>query len=287
MTKPDKSPISKGEYIHSSPSNSLASLSTLISKHQLSAKKSLGQHFLLNQNLIDRIANVADVNSSTVIEVGPGPGGLTRSLLKHGARKIIAIEKDSRCINALKELQNLYPDHLEIVQGDALNVALSSLASPPYVIVANLPYNISSTLLLKWLKEGRKITKMTLMFQKEVADRLVASPNTKSYSRLSIITQWLCEIRLEFNIKASAFVPPPNVTSTLVTLIPHKKPIAKTSWRNLEAVTKAAFNQRRKMLKTSLKTFNFDFSKLRIEPNLRAENLTVEQFCQLANSINQ
>ena len=263
----------------------LPSLGALISKYQMSAKKSLGQHFLLDTNLTDKIAKIAKVENSTVVEVGPGPGGLTRSILAHGARKLITVEKDSACIEALEDLQRIYPDRLKIFEADAVNLNLSQIVSQPYKIVSNLPYNVSTPLLVGWLKNIKYIERMTLTFQKEVADRIAARPSTKDYGRLSIITQWLCEVKIEFNITPRAFVPPPNVISSVVTLIPRKKPLAPADWACLEKVTSAAFNQRRKMLRSSLKRFNFNYSSLEIDPTLRAENLTVEEFCHLARSI--
>ena len=273
------------EFKNISQENSLPVLNKVMTKYGISARKSLGQHFLLDTNLTDRIAKIAKVEDSLVFEIGSGPGGLTRSILAHGARKLIAVEKDNRCFLALTDLQSTYPDRLEVIQGDALKLDLSNIVNQPYKIVANLPYNIATALLIGWLKKISSIDRMTLMFQKEVADRLVARPSTREYGRLSIITQWLCEVKVEFNIDPMAFVPPPNVVSSIVTLIPRKIPLAPAKWSGLEKVTAAAFNQRRKMLRSSLREFGFNFLSMGIDPTLRAENLTVEEFCQIARSI--
>ena len=197
------------EYQNSSDQDFLPTLRKVMSKHEIYAKRSLGQHFLLDTNLTDKIARIANVKGSTVIEIGPGPGGLTRSLLMNGAKKIIAIEKDPRCLAALLELQSFYSESLIIVEADAMNIDLSQISSKPFNIVANLPYNISTPLLIGWLQKIKSISQMTLTFQKEVADRLVASPSTKAYGRLSVITQWLCNVNIQFNIDSLAFVPPP------------------------------------------------------------------------------
>ena len=273
------------EYQNSSDQEFLPTLRNVMSKHEIYAKKSLGQHFLLDTNLTDKIARIANIKGSTVIEIGPGPGGLTRSLLINGAKKIIAIEKDPRCLAALLELQSYYSESLTIVEADAMNIDFSNISSKPFKIVANLPYNISTPLLIGWLRKIEPIRQMTLTFQKEVADRLVASPSTKAYGRLSVITQWLCNVNIQFNIDSLAFVPPPKVVSSVVTLLPRDEPIAPADWLRLEKVTSAAFNQRRKMLRSSLRNFNLDLPSLGINPTLRAENLTIEQFCQLARSI--
>ena len=240
---------------------------------------------MLDTNLTDRIAKIAKVEDSIVFEIGAGPGGLTRSILAHGAKKLITIEKDTKCLAALSEIQNVYPDRLTIVQADAVKLDISKIIEQPYKIVANLPYNISTALLVRWLKKIGTIDRMTLMFQKEVAERLAARPSTKDYGRLSIITQWLCKVKIEFNVGRQAFVPPPKVESSIVTLIPRDVPLAPAKWSALEKVTTSAFNQRRKMLRSSLKNFEFNFLSLGIDPTLRAENLTVEEFCRLARSI--
>jgi len=267
----------------------LPPLSDVIKRFGLGAKKSLGQHFLLDGNLCARIARSAgDLEGRTVIEVGPGPGGLTRALLDAGAEVVVAVERDQRCIEALHELAGAYPGRLDIVEGDALEVNCASLGPPPRKIAANLPYNVATPLLIGWLKQIGEFESLTLMFQKEVADRLIAEPGSKVYGRLSVITQWLCETRRAFNVDKRAFTPPPKVASSVVTLTPRARPIAEADWNILEKVTQAAFGQRRKMLRSSLKPLNLDtemISGAGIDASLRAENLSVEQFCALARSL--
>ena len=266
--------------------HSLPPLRETISRHGLRAKKSLGQHFLLDLNLTQRIVRSAgNLNGRHVVEVGPGPGGLTRSLLESEAASVVAIEKDERSTIALQELSEVYPNRLKIIPADALKTDLSELVPSPRKIISNLPYNIGTPLLLNWLRQAHEWESMTLMFQKEVADRLVSQPGGKSYGRLSIITQWLCEVRMEFNVSSKAFTPPPKVESSIVTLLPRGKPLSPARWENIENVTKIAFGQRRKMLRTSLKAFNLDLEAMGIKPTARAEELTVEQFCELARAI--
>lgn len=267
----------------------LPPLRDVIARHGLRTRKSLGQHFLLDLNLTARIARAAgNLERHTVIEVGPGPGGLTRALLDAGAKKVIAVEKDQRCIEALGELTAAYGDRLAVVEGDALEARVAArvltLAAPPRKIVSNLPYNIATPLLIGWLRRIRELDGLTLMFQKEVAHRLAAVPGGKDYGRLSVITQWLCEVRILFNVDKRAFTPPPRVVSTVVSLIPRKRPLAAAAWPCLERITQAAFGQRRKMLRSSLKPLGLDLESLGIDPTLRAEDLTVEQFCRLAGA---
>jgi len=261
----------------------LPPLRDVIARHKLDTRRSLGQHFLLDLNLTDRIARIAgDLNGMSVIEIGPGPGGLTRSLLEAGAASVVAVEKDERCIAALDELAAAFPKRLRIVEADALEVDVRSLAPSPRKIVANLPFNVATPLLLQWLRDAPDFAQLTLMFQKEVADRLVAQAHTSAYGRLSIMVQWLCEVRRDFNVDARAFVPPPRVASTVVTLIPRDQALAPAERRMLEAVTGAAFSQRRKMLRRSLKSLGIDPVSAGIDPTLRAEDLSVEDFCALA-----
>ena len=263
----------------------LPPLRDVIARHDLNAKKSLGQHFLLDGNLTDRIVRAAgNLASLTVIEIGPGPGGLTRSLLAEGSAQIIAIERDPRCLAALEELREVFPDHLTIVAADALKTDITALSPVPRKIVANLPYNISTALLLRWLPLAGEIEGMTLMFQKEVADRLIAEPSTKAYGRLSIMTQWLWQADLAFNVDKRAFTPPPKVTSSVITLTPRPEPLAKANWQDLETVTAAAFGQRRKMLRSSLKSLDINIEETGIDPTRRAEELSVEEFCGLARA---
>jgi 16S rRNA (adenine1518-N6/adenine1519-N6)-dimethyltransferase len=257
----------------------------VIARHDLTPKRSLGQHFLLDPNLTDRIARAAgDLHDVNVIEIGPGPGGLTRSLLAAGAARVVAVEKDSRCVAAIRELVDDFPSRLEVVEADALDCDIPALAPAPRRIVANLPYNIAAPLLIGWLHDAPAFLGMTLMVQKEIADRLVAAPRSPDYGRLSVIAQWLCRVRREFNVDRHAFTPPPKVTSTVVTLTPYPEPLAPADWRSLEQVTAAAFGQRRKMLRGSLKVLELDSEAVGIDPTRRAEELSVEEFCALARN---
>ena len=280
----------------------LPPLREVIARHGLSARKSFGQHFLLDLNLTGRVVrafeaflpgSAGDLAQGTVIEVGPGPGGLTRALLAAGTGHLIAIEKDRRCLDALAELTAAYPEQLEIVEADALKIAAESLGAAPRRIVANLPYNIATPLLLRWLAaiaaDPGAFTGLALMFQKEVAERLTAVPATKAYGRLSVITQWLCETRPLFEVPARAFTPAPKVISTVVGFKPRAEPLAPASMAALERVTAAAFGQRRKMLRQSLKRLGTDTGALiaaaGVRETARAEELTVEEFCTLAREL--
>ncbi len=264
----------------------LPPLKRVIAKYGLDARKKLGQHFLLDLNLTARIARAAgDLADSHVIEIGPGPGGLTRALLAAGAKRVIAIETDPRCVTALAELSSAYPDRLQVIEGDALKIDHSALCPPPRRIVANLPYNIATPLLIEWLKKIDRFEGLTLMFQKEVADRITASPGDKAFGRLAVITQWLCLARHDFNISRTAFTPPPKIDSTVITLTPRPQPLAPARMAVLEKVTAAAFGQRRKMLRASLKQLNVDLEFIGIDPTARAETLTVEQFCAIARAV--
>ena len=270
----------------------LPPLGDVIRRFGLGARKSLGQHFLLDLNLCRRIARASgdwagDLGDVTVIEIGPGPGGLTRALLETGARKVLAVEKDSRCVAALRELSAAYPGRLEVIEADALGTDVQALTSPPRRVVANLPYNIATPLLLGWLRRITDFDGLTLMFQKEVAGRLVAKPGGKAYGRLSVITQWLAEVRHEFNVSKQAFTPRPKVASSVVSVIPRPAPLAPADWQALETVTAAAFGQRRKMLRSSLKPLGLDLGALGIEPTVRAEDLSVEEFCAIARAVHE
>jgi 16S rRNA (adenine1518-N6/adenine1519-N6)-dimethyltransferase len=267
--------------------SALPALRDVIRNHELSAVKSLGQHFLLDTNLIDRIARVAGpLDGINVIEVGPGPGGLTRALLSHNAASVTAIEKDTRCVAALGDLVDAAEGRLKVISGDALSVDVTALAPSPRRIIANLPYNVATALLLQWLRqgpfEGHAFERIVVMVQKELADQLAAKPSPKDYGRLSVAAQWHCVVKSEFNVARTAFTPPPKVQSSIVSLTPRSQPPAPAEWRWLESVTAAAFNQRRKMLRSALRSWNFDFAALGINPEARAENLSVEQFCALA-----
>ena len=263
-------------------------LREVIARHGLDARKALGQHFLLDLNLTTRIARAAgDLAGVAVIEVGPGPGGLTRALLASPAREVVAIERDRRCIAALAELQAEAGDRFRLVEGDALAFDAAGLCEAPRAIVANLPYNISTALLLGWLAQIDAFTSLTLMFQKEVADRLAAKPDTKAYGRLSVVCQWRAEVRPLFNLPARAFTPPPKVESTVVRLTPRADP-APAPWRAFERVTAAAFGQRRKMLRASLKSLGCADHLLQttgIDPTARAETLDVPAFAALARAL--
>jgi 16S rRNA (adenine1518-N6/adenine1519-N6)-dimethyltransferase len=271
----------------------LPPLREVIARHGLGARKALGQHFLFDLNLTRRIARAAgDLAEGTTIEVGPGPGGLTRALLAEGAGHVVAVEKDERCLDALAELAAAYPGRLEVVAGDALEIDASGLGVPPRRVVANLPYNVATPLLIGWLKrlfeDPSAFTGFTLMFQKEVARRLAASPRSKDYGRLSVLPQWLAEVRLLFDVPARAFTPPPKVTSTVVALTPRERPLAPAPLVALERVTAAAFGQRRKMLRQSLKVLGVPPAGLiaaaGVAETARAEELDVEAFCALARA---
>ncbi|MBK8909289.1 MAG: 16S rRNA (adenine(1518)-N(6)/adenine(1519)-N(6))-dimethyltransferase RsmA [Rhodospirillales bacterium] len=265
---------------------SLPPVRDVIARHGLDARRSLGQHFLLDLNLTARVARAAgDLTGMSVIEVGPGPGGLTRALLEAGAERVVAIEKDPRSAAAMREMAAAVSDRLQVVEADALTVDPASLAPPPRKIVANLPYNISIPLLLLWLRNIGDYAGLTLMFQKEVADRLTANPGASAYGRLTVITQWLCTVRREFNVDRNAFTPPPRITSTVVSLIPRPEPLAPASWEALERVTAAAFGQRRKMLRGSLRSLRLDPASAGIAPTRRAEDLSVAEFCALARAL--
>ncbi len=265
----------------------LPPLRDVIARHDLAAKKSLGQNFLLDLNLTGRIARAAgDISAGSVIEIGPGPGGLTRALLLHGAREVIAIERDQRCLAALAEIGEAYPGRLQVIAGDALATDAAKLGQAPRRIVANLPYNIATPLLINWLSQATAFQSLTLMFQKEVVERLTAKPRTKDYGRLSVLAQWLTEPRRLFDVPPRAFTPPPKVTSSIVQLIPRPSPAYPARQQDLERVTQAAFGQRRKMLRQSLRNLFGDaeaaLTALDIPPTARAEELSIEQFCALA-----
>ncbi|EXL08748.1 16S rRNA (adenine(1518)-N(6)/adenine(1519)-N(6))-dimethyltransferase RsmA [Aquamicrobium defluvii] len=268
----------------------LPPLREVIDRHELRAKKALGQNFLLDLNLTGKIARTAgDLTRATVIEVGPGPGGLTRALLAHGARKIVAIEKDERCLAALEEISQHYPGRLEVLPGDALKTDFPRLAVPgePVRIVANLPYNVGTELLVRWLTEKEWppfYQSMTLMFQREVAQRIVAEPGSGAYGRLGVLAGWRTNARIAFDVPPQAFTPPPKVTSSVVHLVPRAEPLAADVGK-LGKITEAAFGQRRKMLRQSLKGLGGEtlLEKVGIDPTRRAETLSIEEFVRLAN----
>lgn len=268
-------------------------LRQLLDKYDLRPQKSLGQNFLLDPNLTDKIARSAGpLQGRTIIEIGPGPGGLTRSLFRSGAEKIIAIEYDPRCREALEELCTAFSPRLEILAGDALKVDLSTLGTPPRKIVANLPYNIATVLLFRWLEKIESFESLTLMFQKEVAERLLAKPRTSAYGRVSVMTQWVCKVERVFDISPQAFTPPPKVMSTVVNLTPHPQPLAPADPKILSCVVKAAFGQRRKMLRSSLRSIGHEktediLNQAGIDPTRRAEELSVTEFCHLAEEFSK
>ena len=268
----------------------LPPLKDVISRHQLRAKKSLGQNFLLDLNLTSKIARYAgNLDQFDILEIGPGPGGLTRSLLHEGARKVVAIEKDNRCIEALEEIQATFPGRLKLLQGDALSTNASEHLADPVRIIANLPYNIGTELLVRWLTSKTWPSfwqSMTLMFQKEVANRIVASPGSKAYGRLSVMSQWRCDTKIAFNVPATAFTPPPKVESALVHFEALKEPKFPAEVEVLEFVVSKAFNQRRKMLRGALKGYfqNVEEGLLSIGvlPTKRAEDITVQEYCAMS-----
>lgn len=269
----------------------LPPLREVIAAHRLDARKRLGQHFLLDLNLTRRIARAAaPLDQGTVVEVGPGPGGLTRALLLEGAGRVVAVEIDSRAIGALKELQAAADGRLDLVEGDALKIDLATLGPAPRRIVANLPYNVSTALLVGWLHQADQIADMVLMFQKEVVDRLAAAPRSKDYGRLSVLAQHVCTVQRLFDVAPSAFVPPPKVVSSVARLRP--RPEGRLAdLRPLEKVTAAAFGQRRKMLRSSLASvFSHPvevLERLGLPPTARAEELSVTDFVRLAGALDK
>ena len=260
----------------------------------LTAKKSLGQNFLLDLNLTRRIARAAGpLDGVNVVEVGPGPGGLTRALLMEGAHKVLVIERDERCLAAIEPIAAAYPGRLEIIRADARKIDYAALPiSAPTRLVANLPYSVATPLLIGWLKTEPWppwFDGLVLMFQREVAERIVAAPGTKEYGRLSVLTQWRTEPRILFSLPPDAFTPKPKVASSVVKLVPraHPEPACNIQW--LERVTAAAFGQRRKMLRASLKQIAPDaedmLMQLGLDPQARAETLQIGDFCRIANAL--
>lgn len=271
----------------------LPPLREVIATHQLSAKKSLGQNFLLDLNLTAKIARQAgDLSGADVLEIGPGPGGLTRGLLAEGARRVLAIEKDERCLPALQEISDAYDGRLQVINGDALDIDPLQYLTPPIKIAANLPYNVGTELLVRWLtpKEWPPFWQsLTLMFQKEVAERIVAQPGGKAYGRLAILAQWRADAKIVLDLPPQAFTPPPKVSSAVVHLTALPEPRFPADAATLSRVVAAGFNQRRKMLRASLKgvATNIEDHLIAagIQPTERAEQVSLEQFCALARSI--
>lgn len=273
--------------------DTLPPLREVIATHGLSAKKALGQNFLLDLNLTAKIARLAgDLSGCDVLEIGPGPGGLTRGLLAEGARRVLAIEKDTRCMAPLAEIAAAYPGRLEVVNGDALEVDPLAHLTPPIRVAANLPYNVGTELLVRWLTPDDWPPfwqSLTLMFQKEVAERIVAAPGSKAYGRLALLAQWRAEAQIVLNLPPEAFTPPPKVSSAVVHLTALPAPRYPADPKVLERVVAMAFNQRRKMLRAALKGLAPDIQdRLEasgIKPTERAETVSLEQFCALARNI--
>ena len=273
--------------------DTLPPLRDVIATHELSARKSLGQNFLLDLNLTAKIARQAgELTQCDVLEIGPGPGGLTRGLLAEGARRVLAIEKDRRCIPALAEIAAHYPDRLQVIEGDALDIDPLSHLTPPIRVAANLPYNVGTELLVRWLtpKEWPPFWQtLTLMFQKEVAERIVATPGSKAYGRLAILASWRADAKITIHLPPSAFTPPPKVSSAVVHITALDKPRFDADAKTLERVVAAAFNQRRKMLRAALKGVAPDIEDRLIaaglKPTDRAEQIPLEGFCALARAV--
>ena len=264
----------------------LPSLRETIARHGLDARKSLGQHFLLDPAVCARIAAAAgEMEGRQVLEVGPGPGGLTRALLATKAAKVLAVELDRRAVAALADLTAAHPGRLEVMEADALRVDPAALLPAPRKIVANLPYNVATPLLVGWLRGAAALDSMTLMFQQEVAERITAAPGTEMYGRLGVLAQWRCRTSLLLTLPPGAFSPPPKVWSAVVGLVPLPEDPGPALFATMERLTAAAFGQRRKMLRGSLKSLGEAEALLdaaEIEPTRRAETLTIAEFDRLA-----
>lgn len=273
--------------------DTLPPLREVIATHDLRAKKSLGQNFLLDLNLTAKIARIAgDLSECDVLEIGPGPGGLTRGLLAEGARRVVAIEKDARCLPALAEIAAAYPNRLSVLNDDALAVDWAAHLKPPIRIIANLPYNVGTELLIRWLIPPvwpPQWSSLTLMFQREVAERIVAREGSKAYGRLAVLAQWRCEARIALNLPPEAFTPPPKVSSAVVHLTALEAPKFPADQKVLERVVAKAFNQRRKMLRAALKGLCPDIEDrilaAGLRPTDRAETVSLEGFCALARAV--
>ena len=271
----------------------LPPLREVIAAHGLTARKSMGQNFLLDLNLTGKIARQAgDVSACDVLEIGPGPGGLTRGLLEAGARHVLAIEKDARCLPALADIAAAYPARLTVLEGDALAIDPLKYLTPPIRVAANLPYNIGTELLIRWLTPADwppYWQSLTLMFQREVAERIVATPGSKAYGRLALLAQWRSTARIAMSLPPGAFTPPPKVSSAVVHIEALAEPRYPASQKVLERVVAKAFNQRRKMLRAALKGLAPDIEDrliaAGIAPTDRAETVTLEQFCALARAV--
>ncbi len=262
----------------------LPPLRDVIARHGLTARHGLGQHFLLDGNVTDRIVREAgDLTGRHIVEVGPGPGGLTRSLLASAAAGITAVELDRRAIGAITELADMAGGRLRVIEGDALSVDAASLVPAPRQLIANLPYNIASPLLVGWLRHAASFERLILMFQQEVAERICAEPDTTAYGRLSVLTQWTCDVRIVMRLPPAAFTPPPKVSSAVVSLTPHRIQPEPAVFRRMEALTAAAFGQRRKMLRGSLRGLGGEalLARAGIAAERRAETLSVAEFARL------
>jgi 16S rRNA (adenine1518-N6/adenine1519-N6)-dimethyltransferase len=270
------------------PTLSVPSLKEVIARHAFRAKHALGQHFLLDLNLTAKIASIAgNLTGRHVIEVGPGPGGLTRALLASGAASVTAIEIDPRGVAAVEELAAFYPGRLTVIGADALRLDVTTLVPAPRQIVANLPYNVGTPLLIGWLRQIAQFERLTLMFQEEVAQRIVAAPGSKAYGRLSVLAQWTCETVLALRIPPEAFMPPPKVHSAVVRLLPKAQQPDAVLFAAMERVTQHAFGQRRKMLRASVKPVGGEalLRRAGIDPTRRAETLTIAEFDSLARLV--
>ena len=273
--------------------DNLPPLREVITAHQLTARKSLGQNFLLDLNLTAKIARQAgDLNACDILEIGPGPGGLTRGLLSEGARKILAIEKDNRCLPALEEIEKAFPGRLQVINEDALRFDPTQYLTAPIRIISNLPYNIGTELLIRWLTPPNWPPfwkSLTLMFQKEVAQRIVAQPGSKAYGRLAILAQWRSEVKIVLNLPPDAFTPPPKVSSAVIHLEALPAPRYEADQTVLESLVAAAFNQRRKMLRSALKGLSPEIEDhlkaAGLSPTERAEQVSLEGFCALARQL--
>ena len=269
----------------------LPPLREVIAAHGLAAKKSLGQNFLFDLNLTRKIARAAGAQEGGAFyEVGPGPGGLTRALLSEGADRVIAVERDARCLPALEDIARAWPGKLDVISADAMALDETEFLPSGVRVAANLPYNVGTALLVKWLTVETWPpfwVSLTLMFQKEVAQRITAKPGTEHYGRLSVLAQWRCTAKILFDVNKGAFVPPPSVTSAILRLEPRRTPLSPANLHDLEKVTAAAFGQRRKMLRQSLKSLGGEalLEKAGIDPTARPEDLSIEQFAALARAV--
>ncbi len=265
----------------------LPSIKETLKNNNVIINKALGQNFLFDLNLTDKIVKKSNAITPTIIEVGPGPGSLTRSILKNKSGVVYTIDKDFQSKKMLTDLEEIYNNRLKVIIEDALHYPIWNLGKAPRQIIANLPYNVGTKMLITWLKNIQNFDLLTLMFQKEVAERIIAKPGTKNYGRLSILTNWLTESSKLFDIPSEAFIPKPKVKSTVIQLKPFSKPLYDVPFESLEKLTHLAFSQKRKMIKTSLKEISGEkiLKELNICPNLRPEHLSIVQFCKIAKKL--